>query len=235
MGIESQQLLITQPTEQPPGCKPWSRGLGSLLLREDEDGRSDARSACVRLIALNPTLRSEAERLLPALEEAKAPASREEIIAVIAREMPAWGVTTKHAAEFGVTYASYADALEGLSLYGIEEGVLRWNRGEGHKDLSMGGYPPRPAQLYALAKLGQGELWMAAYRAKLALEHVEKTAPREISEEERQAVADGLKELAATFTERWTPQEQRPTKTPHQVAEELRAIAARGEEIGDVL
>jgi hypothetical protein len=247
----TQAELISQPTELQPGFKPWSKGLGSLLLQDDADGRSDARAGAIRLIAINPTLRAEAERLLPRLEEAKAPASRDEVISVIMREMPAWGVSQKHAGEFGVTYASYADALEGLSLYAIEEGVARWNKAEGHEDLKMGGFPPRPAQLFALANEGKLELYMAAYRAKLALEYVERQAPLPKSAEEQAANAAKIKEMMAAPARKFPPQPpgvtlrdwvqhckdndlyedsapstplQRP-RSPHEVAEELRAHA----------
>lgn len=140
------------------------------------------------------------------LEAAKAPATREEIIAVMVREMPAWGVSTKHAGEWGVTYASYADALEGLPLYAVEDGIVRWNRGEGHEDLKMGGFPPRPAQLYALAAEGRRELFMAAYRARLAMEYVEEKLPPPISEEERARNAAAIREMMAKPREHLPPQ-----------------------------
>lgn len=231
---EEQQELITQPTELTPGSGPWSKGLGSLLLREDADGRSDARMSAVRLIALNPTLRAETERLLPVLEEMKQPASREEIILIIAREMPAWGVSTKHAGEFGVTYASYADALEGLSAYAIEEGVVRWNRGEGHKDLAMGGFPPRPAQLSILANDAKRELWMAAYRAKLALQHIEKTwtewTPERKKAERQKMIEAGYLNPDGTpnmtgHGPKGMPEAARPQRSPQEVAAELRSHA----------
>lgn len=227
-----QAELITEPTELAPGFKPWTKGLGSLLLQDDEDGRSDSRAGAIRLIAINPTLRAEAERLLPRLEAAKAPASRDEIIAVVMREMPAWGVSPKHAAEWGVTYASYADALEGLSLYAIEEGVARWNRGEGHKDLSMGGFPPRPAQLYLLANEGKRELYMAAYRAKLALEYVERQAPRQVPAEETAKVAEDFRALASTLRGRAMPEAPRPKFSQHELAEQLRRTDAQARQGG---
>lgn len=224
--------LITQPTEPMPGCKPWSTGLGKLLLAEDEDGRSDARRGAIRIISINPTLRAEAERLLPVLETAKQPATREEIISVMVREMPAWGVSTRHAGEFGVTYASYADALEGMPLYAIEDGVVRWNRAEGHKDLSMGGFPPRPAQLYALAGEARRELFMAAYRARLATEYVEAHVPRQVPPEEAEKVAADFKALAATLRGRPMPEAPRPRQTQHALAEQLRAAAGQAKRFG---
>lgn len=194
----------------------------------------------MRLIALNPTLRAETERLLPVLEEMKQPATRDEIIVIITREMPAWGVSTKHAGEYGVTYASYADALEGLSAYAIEEGVVRWNRGEGHRDLAMGGFPPRPAQLSILANDAKRELWMAAYRAKLALKHIEDkgtewTAERKAAERQKMIEAgylnaDGTPNMS--LKARGMPEAPKPSRSPHEVAEELRRTDAQARQGG---
>jgi hypothetical protein len=234
--MEQQLAVISQPTELQAGFKPWSKGLGSLLLQDDADGRSEARAGAIRLIAINPTLRAEAERLLPRLEEAKAPASREEIISVVMREMPAWGVSQKHAGEFGVTYASYADALEGLSLYAVEEGVARWNRAEGHEDLKMGGFPPRPAQLFALANEGKRELYMAAYRAKLALEWAEEKVPRQVDPEEAAKVDNDFRALASTLKGRAMPEATKPRFSQHELAAQLRRSAPRVEDdAGEVL
>lgn len=230
--MEQQLAVISQPTELQAGFKPWSKGLGSLLLQEDADGRSDARAGAIRLIAINPVLRAEAERLLPRLEEAKVPATREEIVSVVMREMPAWGVSTKHAGELGVTFASYADALEGLSVYAIEEGVARWNRGEGHKDLAMGGFPPRPPQLFALASEGKRELYMAAYRAKLALEYAEDITPRQIDPEQAAKVAADFRDLAASLKAKPMPEAPRPHMSQHAMAEQLRASSAQARQAG---
>ncbi len=163
---------------------------------------------------------------------------------VVMREMPAWGVGHKAAAEFGVTYASYADALEGLPLYAIEEGVVRWNRAEGHKDLSMGGFPPRPAQLYALATEGKRELYLAAWRAKKALEWVEKqgvewTPERKRAEREK-AIAMGFLNPDGSSVPlapaRRFSDAPRPRMTPQQVAAQLRAAAERGgDDVGEVI
>lgn len=227
--------LIPQPTALQPGSTPWTKGLGSLLLSEDGDGPSKTREGAIRLIAINPTLRAECERLLPALQEAKRPATEQEIIHAIGRAMPAWGVSTKQAGEWGVTYASYVDALEGMPLWAIEEGIVRWNRGEGHKDLAMGGFPPRPAQLCILANEARRELFMAAYRAELAVKYVEQKAPRQVSDEERQAVRDGLKQLALNFRTRAIPDAPAPTRSRQELAAQLLAKAERHEDVGDVV
>lgn len=129
------------------------------------------------------------------------------MIAAVARSMPAWGVGTKHAAEWGVTYASYAEALEGMPLYCVEDAIRRWNRGEVHKDLAAAGFPPRPAQLALLAADSRRELLMAAYRAKLAVEHVEQQqAKPRFTEEERARNAEAIKAMLAKPVKHVPPQ-----------------------------
>lgn len=188
---------------------------------------------------MNPTLRAEAARILPVLDRLQAPASREEIVATIMREMPAWGVSTKAAGEWGVTYASYADALEGLPLFAIEEGIIRWNRGEGMATLAMGGFPPRPAQLYLLANEALRELRMATYRCRLATGEV--TAPRieadrpKTTPEERKKIAEDFRRLAAslgTSGPKSSDTVRAPGPTPQQMAQQIRQ---RADDVGDVV
>lgn len=254
-----QRALIEASATPPPGSKPWSTGLGKLLLADAEDGGSK-RASAVRLIAINPTLRAEAERLTPVLESLKAPAAREEAIAIIMREMPAWGVGTKQAEEYGVTYASYADALEGLSGYLIEEAVVRWNQGLRQENLKDAGFPPRPAQLAMLAQEAKIELYTAAYRARMALAYVEKELPRQISDEERKDVGSMFRELAAAPRPKIPPQPpgitladwvrkcreegivedpgtvyRAPGQSPTEMAESLRAAAAADDDPGAVI
>lgn len=232
-----QQALIEANSLPPPGCKPWSKGLGTLLLGTAEDG-PERRASAIRLIAINPTLRSEAERLLPVLDEMKAPATPDEIKMIVGREMPAWGVSAKHAAEYGVTFGSYVDALEGLSAYCIEEGVVRWNQGQRHDNLKDAGFPPRPAQLAMLAHEVRNELYMAAYRAKLAVTQAEERAPRVISEEERAQVKAGMEKLLREIgAPKGMPKPVRPSISQHEAAARLRAAADRRptDDVGEVI
>lgn len=197
----------------------------------------------MRLIAINPKLRQEASEIGPILEAAKRQADRDEIITVIMREMPAWGVGQKAAAEWGVTYASYADALEGLSRYAIEEGVVRWNRGEGHTTLGQGGFPPRPAQLAFLAKEAQQELHMAAYRVKKALEYVETKSVEWTDErraaEKQKAIEMGILKPDGSLNFEIKARSMaelpgRPTVSKHDLADQLRR-AAEATDVGDVI
>lgn len=235
----TQQQLIEPNSAPTPGSKPWSTGLGKLLLLDADSGTSDVRAKAVHLISVNATLRAEAQRLSPVLEKLLTPATRDEITVTIMREMPAWGVSTKAAGEWGVTYASYADALEGLPLYAIEEGIIRWNRGEGMATLAMGGFPPRPAQLYLLANEGLRELRMASYRCKLATgdavaPKIEKDRPK-VTEEDRKLIGEQFRALAKNLGVTGVqkpPSAFSPRPSPQQMAEQLRA---RADEVGDVI
>lgn len=169
--------------------------------------------------------------MLPALERAKVKAQDGEILRVLIRHAPTYAITVKHDGEWAEMFGVYLDALEGFSVHAIEDAFLRWNRGEDMKDPAMGQFFPKPAQLVHLANKAKSEVWMAAYRAKKALEHVEITQPREIPEEERQAVAAGLRELADTFKLKELPEAAKPRMTPGEVAARLRAMDAPDEDV----
>ena len=185
------------------------------------------------MIALNATLRSECERVLPSLDAAKSPATPAEILEVIVRKMPAYGVTAKHANEWGVTFESYLTALDGFPLYAVEDAFARWDRGEGTKTIEAAGFPPRPPQVALLAQEGKREIFTAAYRARKALLQVEKRGVEWTAErkrEERQKMIDqGLltPEGKPNFTVGAKPMPNVPRRDPHEVAEQLRNAEAR--------
>lgn len=234
---DQQGALLPALQHQTPSGMPWSEGLGKLLLQEarEEGGRSETSSGAIRLIAINPKLRAEAERLLPMLEEMKRPAERDEILLVIGREMPAWGISMKAAATMGVTFASYAEALEGFSLYAVEEAVVRWNAGaKGRLELKDAGFPPRPAQLAVLAQEVRREVYMAKYRAEKAMAYVEEVVDRGPPVD-----GDTFRKLLADLGGAKKPnplEDTRPRLTPQQVADQLRASAApKSQDVGDVI
>lgn len=187
------------------------------------DGEDGAASA--RLIAVNPTLRTQAEQMLPALLAAKEPAPDEQIMGILIRHAPTYAVQARSDGEYAELFGVYLDALSGFSAHQIEDAFLRWNRGEDMKDPAMGQFFPKPAQLVHLANKAKAEVWMAAYRAQKALEHVEQQ-PREIPPEEKAAVAAGLRDLAATFAPKALPEDMRPRLSPQQVAAKLRSMSA---------
>lgn len=200
-------------------------------MTEGDDGRS-----AVRLIAINPTLRAEAERLLPILTRASQPAADEEVLAILVKHAPAYGVHAKSDGEWAALFGSYLEALEGLPAYAVEEGFVRWNRGEGHKDLAMSGFYPRPPQLYQLVQLSRNELGMAKYRAQKALEFVEDrglewTPERKAAERQKMIDAgylnpDGTPNMTG-LGPRTMPQDRKPSRSPQEVAEELRRSDAQ--------
>ena len=223
---ERQTALIEQPTSIPPGSKPWSTGLGKLLTA-GEDGRS-----AVRLIAINKTLRAECERILPVIERAKEPAEPEDILGILVRHAPAYGVHAKGPEEWAALFGSYLDALDGLSAYAVEDAFLRWNRGEGHKDLAMSGFYPKPPQLVQLAQAARQELYSAAYRGRKALEYVDRPAAAQIPSEDRARMAAEMRALADRMR-REVPTAPAPSMSRQQVAESLRSAAPA--DVGDVI
>lgn len=185
---------------------------------------ADGRSA-IRLIATNPTLRAECARALPMLEGAKRPAEPEEVMAILVKHAPHYGVHAKGPSEWAALFSSYLTALEGLPAQAIEDGFLRWNRGEGHNDIRMAGFYPKAPQLCILAEKAKVSLYMAAYRARKALEYVEAQPKPQPTPEERERVKAQLRDLASQLGGRSVPSAAPPRHTPQQMAEELRAKA----------
>lgn len=229
----TQGHLIEPPNGNDLSLSRCSPGLKKLLL-EGEDGRS-----AVRLIAINKTLRAETERLLPALERAREAAPEAEILGILVRHAPHFGISAKMAGEWGSFFGIYLDALAGLSAYAIEDAFVRWNRGEGHADIRMAGFYPKAPQLYLLATTARNELATAVYRAKRAMEYVENQAPRDIPPAEQKKVAEDFKALAAQLHPRRIPDQLAPAPrmSPQQMADQLRAMADRrpADDVGDVI
>lgn len=173
--------------------------------------------------------------MLPALEAAKVPAEGSQIMRTLIRHSPTYAVTARSDGEWAEMFGIYLDALEGFSVHAIEDAFLRWNRGEDMKDPAMGQFFPKPAQLVHLANKAKAEVWMAAYRARKALEHVEKTAPREIDPDERKAVGEQLAALADSLTLKETPNHLKPRLSPQEVAERIRESTRPEDDVGAVL
>jgi hypothetical protein len=162
------------------------------------------------------------------------PADPEEILGVLVRHAPAYGVHAKGPEEWAALFGSYLDALDGLSVYAIEDAFLRWNRGEGHKDLAMSGFYPKPPQLFQLAQPAKLALYGAAYRARKALEYEEPRRRADVSQDQRAKIAEEMRALAASMrTGSAMPTAPRPAMTRQQVAESLRTAAL--DEVGDVI
>lgn len=228
---------LPQLIEQNESGTPWSKELGKLLLVEasDDAGRSEVRERAVRAIAASPALRQEAQDLAMHLEARKRPATREQIVAAVAGQMPAWGVSAKAAEVWNLTYGSYADALEGMPLYAVQEAIIRWNRGKAVKDIAAAGFPPRPAQLVTLAEEAKRELVMAAYRIGLILKaapQAEAWTPERKAAERQKMIDQGLlsPDGKPNFSIGAKSIPTAPRADQHAMAERLRAAAsdARG-------
>ncbi len=204
-----------------------SAGLRKLLT-EGPDG-----SGAIRIVAVNAVLRAECERALPVLLAAKEPATDAQVMESLVRHATHYGVHAKSKAEWAALFGVYLDALQGLPLLAIEDAFTRWNRGEGFNgDLRMAGFYPKAPQLCILAEKAKVDLYMAAYRAKKALEYVERRERPDISEEERAKVMEGMKALREQLGAKSIPGYERPNRSPQQVAADLRAMA---DPVGDVI
>lgn len=206
--------LIVSSNEPLPCSDQWPQGLRKLLTAAEDDGVS-------RLIAINPTLKRQAEEMLPALERAKVPAEDREMMRILIRHAPTYAITVRSDGEWAEMFGVYLDALSGFSVHALEDAFLRWNRGEDMKDPSMGQFYPKPAQLVHLARKAKSEVWVATARARKALEYVE-TMPRQIPPDEKAQVAAGLAELAASFKPKPLPETVKPLMTREQMADRLR-------------
>jgi hypothetical protein len=228
---ETRALALNNP-KPIEGFSRWSEGLRSLLL-----GSGDAKGAA-RIIAINPTLRAQAEAQLPWLERALEPAEPEQILLLLARHAPALGLKDMSEESWGLLFEPYLEALGDLPLTALEEAFIRWNKGELYpKEPGRHAFFPRPAEIRKLAEPARNELGKAANRIKLAIKHVENAPKPEPSAEEKAAVraqmqAEGfLVDGKFVLPKKDAGPRPAPTgETPQQMAARLRAEAERFED-----
>lgn len=176
---------------------------------------------------------------MPLLEAASRPAAEPEILEILVRHAAHYGITQKMAGEWGAFFAAYLDTLDGMSAHAIEDGFLRWNRGEGHRDIRMAGFYPKAPQLYLLTQVGAETLGKAIYRSKMALgltkiREVEQVRPKP-SLEERKKIGEDFRALAKMIGvtgPKTVDGARAPGLTKSQVAEQLRRHA---DDVGDVV
>lgn len=243
--MADQALIPAQP--QTPSFARCSPGLRKLLVEGD-----DAGAAC-RLLALNAKLRDEARELQPAIEHELEPAARTDLLPLLIRQAIVFGVPDRRPEAWAELLDVYLQALEGFSVAAVEDGFARWNRGELYPaQPQRHAFFPKPAELVTMAAPHKRDLQMARYRVRKALEHVAKTGhawtPERKAAERQKMIEMGL--LTADgkpnfqIAGKTIPGELRPTRTPQQVAEQLRAAASNeapktdtpaADDIGDVI
>lgn len=199
------------------------------MLTEGDDG-----GKALYAVRNSEILREEARGLLPSLEVAKQPTSREAFALIMVKQRTLFGLGDKEAGEWSLVLEGFYEVLGEFSAAQIERAFVMWHRGEGAKGLET--FFPQPRQLYPLAKKARDEIWIAYHRAKKALEGHEKQAPK-VDAAERAQIAAGLKELAETLKMKTIPDDMKPRLTPAEVAQRLRDMAEgdRGDEVGIVL
>jgi hypothetical protein len=199
---------------------------------------NDAKGAA-RIIAVNPTLRDQAESQLPWLERALEPAAAEEILALLMRHGPALNMRDLSPEAWSLLLEPYVDALGDMPITALEEAFVRWNKGELYpKEPGRHAFFPKPAELHKLAEPARNELGQAKHRIQLAMKHVEAGAKPEPTPEEREAVraqmkAEGfLSEEGKLRLPKRPPGPPRAThgETPQQMAARLRETAEQFED-----
>lgn len=214
--------------DRPLGLRTCSAGLRKLLTAGD-----DSSGAC-RLVAINPTLRAEVERQYPALLAAMEPAHDVDLMRVLVQQAQLLGIGQRGEDEWADLMGIYLTQLKDFPLEAIEEAFAKWNRGELYpKDVGRHAFFPKPAELHALGTLHLTDMRIAAYRARKALEHVEKAGvewtPERKAAERQKMIDQGL--LTADGKPNFQIKaksipDDRPRLSPHQMAEQLRASDA---------
>lgn len=219
-----------------------SKGLWKLLAMSKEDEDHGSRDGAIRIIAINPTLREECGRILPQLQARHAPAGPEGLMKVLIENAPAFGIAAKSPKEWGALFQSYLAALEPLSIEALEDAFIRWNRGEMYpKEPGRHAFYPRAAELNHLAQKSRLELGTAIWRAKKAMEYVERLPKPEVTPEERaarrqQLIDDGildanghvvLRPRGADGMPAAAPKSPFAGESPHQMAQRLYDQAQR--------
>lgn len=219
-----QVALIEPPSGNARSSTPCSPGLWKLLT-EGEDGGS-----AIRLVAINPTLRREVETVTPNLLASLAPAGDMALMALLVEHATTFGISVKNKAEWAAILGVYLDALADLPLGAVSEAFARWHRSELYpKDPGRHAFFPKPAELYSLAAPWWTKIRTAAWRARRAVEYVERKLPRDIPEEERLAVAEALKTFAEQLAKkREIPRAPMgPRMSRHAMAEQIMRTAPK--------
>jgi hypothetical protein len=157
-----------------------SKALWALLTEGDDAGKA------LFALSRNVALREEAARILPSLEGAKEPTTREEFARTMAAQKLVYGIGEMAPEAWITSMEIYFEALKDFSAEALRDAFLRWGRGEDMKDSAMAQFFPKPAQLVMLARKSKAEIYVAAYRARKALDQVEREGPAWTPERKRQ-------------------------------------------------
>lgn len=204
-------------------------------------------ASAIRLLAINPTLRAECERLYPLLTEAARAKPEPDpdhhealVLALLIKHAPALGVAARADGTWGAIWDVYLDTLMNTPVDWVVGAFRRWHSNLAYPDQpGRHGFYPRPAEILAQADAYRREITMAAYRCGKALDW--KEAPKPMSPEdrarERQAAIDeGLitPEGRAILSLAIKPAEPRAAQgpPPQQMAQQLRE---RADDVGDVV
>lgn len=192
------------------GFPPCSAGLRKLLT-EGESYMS------IRLIAMNPTLRGECDRVSVMLAKAMVGAGPAEAERVVGRAALDYEIGGDQE-----LFTPYGILLSTYSADSIRDALRLWKSGHGMRE-GMNAFFPRPEQLVPLAEISKVLWGSALYRARKALEKASADTPRPKSPEDMRQIRRMLEEFRVS--PKHIPEPKRPRETPQQVAERLRARA----------
>lgn len=207
---------------------------------------ADRSDGAVRIIAINGTLRREIAEAYPALEAWAGPAPPDLLLELLIRQTPAYGIAALSGpSEWRAFFGTYLEALKPLPLEAVAVAFARWSRGEffkAAKDKGQAAFYPKAVQLFELAQPTYLELRAALWRAKKAIDHVEKLPPPRSERPTRaQLIADGVLDeqgRAILPPAKGIPPSPpaREPETRTQMAERLRAAhVAPAEDDGEVI
>lgn len=195
---------------------------------------------------MNPALRAECARVAPILQAPPEPLDPRALMVLFARQAPSLSLPAFDRPDaFGDMGDVYVRTLGHLPIESVEAAFQMWHRGEMYpKEPGRHGFFPKPVELLTLAERHLATMRTAAYRAKVALSHVEKSGvewtPQRKAEERAKSIAAGhlTPDGRVRFPEiKRVVTDVRPSMSQHEVAERLRAKAAHPETrgVGDVL
>lgn len=215
--------VATLPLEGGRNLAKTASGLCTEALWRLLTDSSETADNAVRRIGRSDRLMAEVREVGAEVARRGAAAGPTDIMAELVKLAPTYGIRDLSDGEFAELFSTYLRALAPLPLEAIREGIVQWTR-DGN------GFFPKPEQIFQRAEPFAHPLRVAAYRAKKAIDHVERNPPPKTAEEraaDRQRAIDaGVLNPDGTVNLTFrTPVESRPRETAQQMADRLRKVA----------
>lgn len=188
-----------------------------------------------RRISASPGMRAKAIEVASDLAQRAKAAGDTKVMAVLVEHAPTYGLGNKSSGEYGALFKVYLRSLEPLPLEAIRAAFVDWTR-------DGTGFFPRPEEIFKRAQPHAEKLWMAAYRARKAVEKAERRPMQKTAEEkarDRQAaidagVIDANGNVILNFKSDPNARRVGGGETRQEMAARLRRLA-EGESIGEAI